>query len=809
MKKYFKSFFAAAALMFAASSCSQEEMIGNETSGNEVEVAFNLEMEGQTASRAIGDGTTAEYLYFGAYLDNNNDYQYIETLKPRNLPTDGTPIKFVDKEAKVELRLVKGQTYRFFFWAQSTADEQFYKIDFTNHKVSVQLNEGNTASANNEKRDAFYFMTEPITITGPFNKPITLKRPFAQVNVGVSIGNLADAKKAGIDITQSSFTFTNVATKLDVFDGKTSEPKNITYHNTNIPESYKEDEIGDLEQVDKVDYEYIAMNYILPYEEEDSETALTDATFAVYSGTNTNPLKINEWEVPNLTIQRNWRTNIITSLTEDGEFNIVIDPIFAGDHNIPDTDEESLLFAAENGGTVTLTENVTLTEPLNITAGMVLDLNGYTLTGSLNVNEDVQLTVSGGSIVNTDPDVSGIISNGDLTLNDVEIESARHALRIESGTAIINGGIYKVEPAEGTNMTMYAINVGDDNTVANVTVKGGTFIGPKDTQADSGAAVGVKNGSTVTIEGGNFSGGKNNTLSGEGKLIVKGGAFDQDPSAYVTEGNKVIQNGGMWYVVANDATVAGTADELSSALNAGNNVIVLTGDQEIKMPSSSTTGSIKIVGDGETTIDVTKGAYLDSAEEVIFENLIIKTSTGYVVGEDGKQGSDYAALYSPNATYKDCTFVGPMRVGRDGAKFINCTFTELCNDYIWTYGNDCEFTDCTFNTDGKAILIYSDGGSEVSQVSVKNCKFNATQGAKAGAIANQNCAAIEIHNYGNGVNLTTSGNTFDANFSGEWRIKQYETGKQKVFVNNTEYTTIALDGKTMTIDGNKNVTVQE
>ena len=43
MKKYF-SFIIAIATLFAMHSCSQEEVIGNETSGDEVEVAFNLEM---------------------------------------------------------------------------------------------------------------------------------------------------------------------------------------------------------------------------------------------------------------------------------------------------------------------------------------------------------------------------------------------------------------------------------------------------------------------------------------------------------------------------------------------------------------------------------------------------------------------------------------------------------------------------------------------------------------------------------------------------------------------------------------------
>lgn len=208
------------------------------------------------------------------------------------------------------------------------------------------------------------------------------------------------------------------------------------------------------------------------------------------------------------------------------------------------------------------------------------------------------------------------------------------------------------------------------------------------------------------------------------------------------------------------------------------------GTGEYKMPSITGSKEVTIVGTKDTVIDNTMGAYMDNSK-VSFEGVTIKGSTGKANGN----GSDYAALYTRNVTY------------------TNCTFTNLGNDYVWTYGNDAPFENCVFNTDGKALLIYSDGGNEVSKVTVKNCTFNATKGAKAGAIANQNCAAVEIHNYGNGVNLTYSGNTYDSNFSGEWRIKTYETGKTRIFVNGAEYTTIAIDGKTMTIDNNKNVTI--
>ena len=238
-----------------------------------------------------------------------------------------------------------------------------------------------------------------------------------------------------------------------------------------------------------------------------------------------------------------------------------------------------------------------------------------------------------------------------------------------------------------------------------------------------------------------------------------------------------------------------------------NGVDVRLGRGKYRMPSSQTTANIKITGTTATVIDNTWGSYLESTT-LTFEGVTIEGSTGYVTSNGKNYGADYAALYSKNVTYNNCDFVGPFRIGRDGATFNNCTFDKLGNDYVWTYGNDATFKDCTFNSEGKALLIYKDGGMEVSTVSVIGCVFNATKGAKAGAIANQNCAAIEIDNCGCGVNLTASDNTVDSDFSGEWRIKSYSSSKATVIVNGTTYSSIAIDGSVMEIDANKNVTIK-
>ena len=242
--------------------------------------------------------------------------------------------------------------------------------------------------------------------------------------------------------------------------------------------------------------------------------------------------------------------------------------------------------------------------------------------------------------------------------------------------------------------------------------------------------------------------------------------------------------------------------KLSAALKAGGNIILAAGTY--KLPNFNETKTITINGTSGAAIDLKLGAYLENAT-LTFNNVTILGSTGKANGN----GTDDAALYSYNVTYNDCVFEGPFFIGRDGATFNRCTFTKLNNDYVWAYGNDCVFDGCTFDSDGKALLLYSHGADSengLSKVVVTNCTFNATAGAKSSAIANQNCAAIEIQNFGEGVDLTLLKNTIDSDFSGEWRIKTYHNGNEKIIVNKVEYNQIAVDGKLMNIDGNKNVT---
>ncbi|MBR2041641.1 MAG: right-handed parallel beta-helix repeat-containing protein, partial [Oscillospiraceae bacterium] len=225
--------------------------------------------------------------------------------------------------------------------------------------------------------------------------------------------------------------------------------------------------------------------------------------------------------------------------------------------------------AGKDGSIIYLKGNVTLKDTLKIPEGykVNLDLSGKTINGAI-LAPNAELNIYNGSIVNNDKDVSAIeINAGKLTLTDVNIASARHAVRIDGPvTATINSGEYTLI---GSNQTQHVFNV---SGAANVTIKGGEFIGAgKVANTDSGAVINVKAGSTVTIEGGNFSGGKNNTLASAGTLTVTGGTYDQDPTAYVAKGYKAVEDGNK-YVVTKKVPVATIGEEgyetFEEALNA-------------------------------------------------------------------------------------------------------------------------------------------------------------------------------------------------------------------------------------------------
>ena len=326
-----------------------------------------------------------------------------------------------------------------------------------------------------------------------------------------------------------------------------------------------------------------------------------------------------------------------------------------------------------------------------------------------------------------------------------------------------------------------------------ITVKDGTFLNDRQNNSFFWA-----DNATIIVEGGNFGGvaSKNKVvLTNNGQLIVKGGTFNFDPSAYVAATSVVEKVGSNWVVTP--ITPSTNISEAISNIEDGGKIVLADGAYNMPAVSGK---DFTIVGSKDVVITVNKPNM--NGSNVTFEGVTVNGS-GYATG----------VQHVNTVTYNNVKVVGEMCLYGEQVTFNNCEFELANGKYLWVYGcKNATFNGCEFNTAGKAILVYNEGAG-ANNVAVNNCTFNATAGAKAGAIANQNCAAIEIDNFqssgvGAAHNVVTSGNTYNNNFSGEWRIKNVVAGNA-ITVNGVEYTQIAVDGKLMDIDANKNVTVRE
>jgi len=714
-KKLFLSMFAAAGMLLAT-SCSNDELDVVQ-SGNEAQVTFSLGLEGGIATRAISDGKSADILMYAVF---DKDGQRISAIEK----VEKSGVTFPTTE---NITLAKGQTYKVAFWAQD-GDCNAYTVS-DDMKVSVNYNGKN----NDESRDAF-FKTVEFTVTGNTSINVELKRPFAQINVGVTQEDWDAAEASGITIAQSSVVIKNAATSLNLLDGTVSGETEVSYSLANIPSNpaiLKVDTDGDGV---KEEYKWLSMSYILPLERTTGyeKTTLENVAFVFASAGE--PIEFNQG-LNSVPVQRNWRTNILGKiLTGDIQFNITIDPAYDGDIIYPDGSlAQELEFAATFGGTVTLTEDVTLTEPLTVGADMVLNIEeGKSLTGSLNLLEGAHLTVNGGAINNTDENTSGIVSNGNLTLNDVEITSARHALRIESGNVVIYGGTYKVAPT--SSKTLHALNVGDDGTVANVIIKGGTFIGPKDTGADSGSAVSVKAGSSVTIEGGNFSGGKNSTLSSNGTLNVVGGTFDQDPSEWVATGYKAVQSGSNFVVVSNDIAVVSSAAELSDAIANGNANIVLAED----ITYNTHINNDAFINLNNNTFEATKTIELRNNADLtmIGGDYVVNGTYGHVDVRPTTAEGSVVTFEDVNFSYNKLSPTYGPSTNRLGS------VVEVCATVAGAY-TKILFKNCTF--DNAAVLFEGlSGKTGTFEAVFENCTFNALTSSAPVSVSNYITGTIKM-----------------------------------------------------------------
>ena len=335
-KKLFLGMFAAAGMLLAT-SCSNDELDVVQ-SGNEAQVTFSLAAEGGIATRAISDGTGADLLYYAIF---DADGELITTIEgsTAGLLKKENAFPNESKEDNVSVTLAKGQEYTAVFWAQdASCDAYTVTAETKGLKVAVDYDGNN----NDETRDAF-FKAETFKVTGNAKIDVVLKRPFAQINVGVTEADWNAAVASGITISESKVVIKNAATSINLLTGEVGdETTAVTYDFASIPLNSNEVLKVDVDRDGTIDedenYKYLSMSYILTDNDADRTTLEADGLqFTFKSGGEDIVFDEGLHAVP---VQRNWRTNILGKLlTGDIQFNIVIDERFDDDYNYPEFEE--------------------------------------------------------------------------------------------------------------------------------------------------------------------------------------------------------------------------------------------------------------------------------------------------------------------------------------------------------------------------------------------------------------------------------------------------------------------------------------
>lgn len=297
-----------AAVMLLAPSCGKVH-----EADTAVKVSFSVALPQQIATRAISDGRGAVDLHFRVYKVTADGVEHLPGLD------QDIPDAFVNLKAGITTSLVKGYTYDFVFWAQNPDAGTAYDLstlDGNTPYVSVDY----SAMANSDDSyDAFYVTETGYRVSEGASLSVVLKRPFAQVNFGSSSDDWLDAVTAGVTIDRTAMKYKGAYTRLYPITGEVSDPVDVTFGMTSMP--------SEALLVEDAAYTWLSMDYILV----PAGKSLTDVSLELYSG----GYYVNTLSVPNVPVQRNYRTNILGRLiTTETRIEIVIDPVFVDDYNV-------------------------------------------------------------------------------------------------------------------------------------------------------------------------------------------------------------------------------------------------------------------------------------------------------------------------------------------------------------------------------------------------------------------------------------------------------------------------------------------
>ena len=371
-------------MLAAFTACQKDEgLVSDGATSQTITVTIPQGMQTRATAADFGNGAKVDRCLLQIYRSGTTPAKYGEQQSAT--VQKGTDGKLT---ATFNLRLVASQTYDFVFWADCSTGDHYNTDDLTNITVKGDY------AGNNDEFDAFTGALLDYQVTGAFSENITLRRPFGQLNVKTL--DMTAIPDPDLKPTKVKVAFTAVPTS---FDARKSEVGTTTAAAEYTADVLSAD--GDL----TVDYIWAPVE----------EATLADFSMTFLNGTT--EISTNG-DFKNIPIRRNYRTNVSGNLlTKQGTFNVTIDPEFYK----PDiNDYPELRAALANGGSVTLSEDVTIEAPLVVETGKTveIDLNGKDIINTTSLPDTdprygntTVFEVKGGSTLN-------IKGDGDLRLSE-------------------------------------------------------------------------------------------------------------------------------------------------------------------------------------------------------------------------------------------------------------------------------------------------------------------------------------------------------------------------------------------------------
>lgn len=740
-KNLFMSMLAIAGMLFAT-SCSQDELLNEPTTGDYVSAKFTIGTSDGIATRAtIGNGTKADKVACAVYDEKGTELRDLYAIRD-----------VVDMKATYEIRLAKGQKYRVAFFAYNSTADAYDVTYLTDIKVKDSQN------SNIENRDAFTAYVDVDATVNTINEDVTLYRPFAQLNLGVDNTEWTDAVKAGVTVAKSKIVVTNVYNQFSAYDNAvvaTAEPVTMTFAMNTIPTEELEvdvDRDGTIANTEK--FKYLALNYLL-VGDAGTEKSLTDVEF-VWENSDASKTNNPTTHFKNIPVQRNYRTNIIGKLlTNPATFNIVIDADF--------------IDSPENDYIVSVWDGESATTPVADADGVYRISSAEELVGMMNDSKYPNCNNSQNVVLECDIDLGGNTISGfgdDSGFFDGIFDGQGHSIsnfKIDATNRTYYAGLFnQVSQYSGTN-----------TVIKNLIVKNATVAGT----SQVGVIVGGMNGNTIvenckvynsTVKAvkkvgsvvGYTAGGTVKDNYAENCVIEYSEKEASEILGYENTGSTVSGN------TFNNITFVVSATALATELTPdANGVITLTRDYTVTgdWTSLALSGTVTIEGNNHTIKGINQPLVAGTGGiNITVNDLTISESViGIATVENGLGTAAFISYidHSGKASFTNCHLFESKVTGNERAAAL-LAFSEASEVSI----KNCSVVKCELTSVGGAagLVAYTHSTTTVENSKVENTIVEATEDrtsktALAGAVIGTVNANTTF------TNVTVSGNTVKNN----------------------------------------------